>query len=132
MTEPNSFERSGEFSLIERIAVAIGADLGAEVEACPGGRTPEGAVSMNRAFRAVARCLLETVAASPDELPRLLSHVLRRLVVRRLVAGGRGDRQVQTLLDFEPGTPDDWLTFLLLVPWAEVLFWLPDKDPEPA
>ena len=130
MTEP--FEKTPEFVLTDRIAEAIRAELGSEIEVCPGYTSPERAEPLNRAFRAIARCVLEPVPTSPTDLPRLVSHALRRLVVRRLEAGGLGERPIQTLLDFEPGAPDDWLTFLLLVPWAEVLFWLTYEDPEPA
>jgi hypothetical protein len=132
MKEPQRFEQSGEFVLVERIAAAIRAELGTATEVCPGHRAPEQAEPLNRAFRAVARCVLEPVAMSQGELSRLVSHILRRIVVRRLEAGGLGKRAIQTLLEFEPGTPDDWLTFLILVPWAEVLFWLTYDDPEPA
>jgi hypothetical protein len=131
MMEPQRFEHSGEIVLVERIAAAIRAELGTAIEVCPGHRAPEQAEPLNRAFRAIARCVLEPVSTSPHDLPRVVSRILRRLVVRRLEAGGLGERATQMLLDFEPGTPDDWLTFLLLVPWAEVLFWLTYEDPEP-
>jgi hypothetical protein len=130
MMEPQRFEQSGEIVLVERIAAGIRAELGTAIEVCPGHASPEHAEPLNRAFRAVVRCVLEPVAIAQDDLPRLVSHILRRIVVRRLEAGGLGERATQTLLDFEPGTPDDWLTFLLLVPWAEVLFWLTYEDPE--
>jgi hypothetical protein len=38
------------------------------------------------------------------------------LTCRRLTAGALSNRQIQILLELEPGTPDDWVTFLLLVP----------------
>jgi hypothetical protein len=132
MMEPQRFEQTPEFALIERIAEAIRAELGNAIEVCPGHRAPEQAEPLNRAFRAVARCVLEPVSNAPVDLPRLVARGLRRLVVRRLEAGGLGERAIQTLLDFEPGTPDDWLTFLFLVPWAEVCFWLTYEDPKPA
>ena len=132
MMEPRSFEQIPEFVLIERIAEAIRTELGDVIEVCPGHGSPEQAEPLNRAFRAIARCFLERVATSNDDLPRVVSDALRRLVMRRLEAGGPDERSIQTLLDFEPGTPDDWLTFLLLIPWAEVLFWLTYEDPGPA
>jgi hypothetical protein len=122
MIEP--FERTPEFALIERMAEAIRAELGDDVEACPGRSSSQKAEPLNRVFRALARLILEPLAASQRDLPRQVSCILRRLVARRLEAGGLGSDQVQTLLDQEPGSPDDWLTFLLLVSWTEGLFWL--------
>ena len=129
MVDPH--EPTPEFAALEAIADAIRRALGDGVEACPGFRDPEQADPLNRAFRAVARRLLETRAASGRELIAFVSGALRTLVRRRLEAGGLDGLQIRTLLSLEPGTPDDWACFLILVPWAEVLFWLHAADVDP-
>jgi hypothetical protein len=126
----DAYEKLSEFMLIETIAESIRDELGDEVEACPGFLTPEQAEPLNRVFRTLARRLLEPVVAPGHDLSGLVSWALRRLVGRRLAAGGLDEIQARILLDLEPGSPDDWLIFLLLVPWAEVLFWLASAGQE--
>ena len=118
--------------LVEGIAGAIRRELGDDVEACPGHHSPDQAEPLNRAFRAVARHVLEPLVEPGHDLPREVTRVLLRAARGRLEAGGLGERDVRTLLEFEPGTPDDWLVFLLLVPWHEVLFWIGPEEPGPA
>ena len=124
----DSCEPTAEFAQVERIASAIRRELGDEVEAFPGFRAPEEAEPLNRIFRALARCILEPGVAPEDDLSRRVSQAFLRLVRRRLAAGGLGDVEIPILLDLEPGTLDDWFTFLLLTPWAEVRFWLRPAD----
>jgi hypothetical protein len=127
-----SLAQSPQFALIETIAETIREELGDEVEACPGLASPEQGEPLNRLFRALVRHLLEPVIEHDDDQSRLTSWVLRELARRRLAAGGLTESQIKTLLELEPGTPDDWLTFLILVPWTEVLYWLTAADQEPA
>lgn len=124
-------ERTPGFATIEAIAGAIRRELGDQVEACPGGRSPEQAEPLNRAFRAVVRCLLERTAAPGRSSAALVTRALHEIVRRRLADGGLDEGQIKALLEFEPGTPDDWLAFLILVPWHEVLFWVDYDDPAP-
>jgi hypothetical protein len=129
------FERyvqSPEFATVATIAGTIRQELGDQVEACPGLARPEQAEPLNRLFRALVRRLLEPILEPGHDLSRLTSWALRELTCSRLAAGGLDDHQIQILLELEPGTPDDWLTFLLLVPWAEVTHWLTAADQEPA
>jgi hypothetical protein len=120
----DTYERTAEFALIETISETIRGKLGDEVEACPGFQTPEESEPLNRVFRALARRILEPIVAPGHDLSDLVTWVLRRLVMKRLAAGGLSELQIRVLCDLEPGVPDDWLTFLLLVPWAEILYWL--------
>ena len=124
-------EQTAGFALVESIADAIREELGDEVEACPGFRTPEQAEPINRVFLAVARRILTPLVAPGDGLSGLVSRTLRRLVGRRLADGALGEAEIKCLLELEPGTPDDWHVFLLLVRWSEVLFWLASADEEP-
>jgi hypothetical protein len=123
----DAYERTPEFALIETIRQ----ELGDEVEACPGFRSPDQAEPLNRVFLALARRILAPVAAPGDDPARLVSWALRRVIGRRLEAGALGELEIEILLEREPGTPDDWLVFLLLVPWAEVLCWLADAEQGP-
>jgi hypothetical protein len=124
------YAQSPEFATIAIIAETIRGELGDEVEACPGFARPEQAEPLNRLFRALVRRFLEPVVDSSHDLTHLTSWVLQELTQQRLAAGGLDARQIKTLLELEPGTPDDWLTFLLLVPWTEVLYWLNAGDQE--
>jgi hypothetical protein len=101
-------------ALVERIAGAIRAELGAEIDADPGASSPERADPLNRAFRAVARSLLEADGIPGASLPALVSRTLRRAAEHRLALEGWDDGQVRLLLDLEPEGRDDWLAFLIL------------------
>ena len=125
------YEPTPEFATLVAIAEAIRNELGPEVEACPGFRAPEQAEPLNRAFRAIARRLLVPVVAAGDDLSALVSCALRRIAGLRLAAGGLDESQIRTLIELEPGTPDDWAGFLILVPWTEVLFWLASANADP-
>jgi hypothetical protein len=117
---------------VAAIAETIRQELGDEVEACPGCARPEQAEPLNRLFRALVRRLLEPIVGSGHDLSRVTSWILRKLTQKRLKAGGLNEHQIKLLLELEPGAPDDWLTFLLLVPWHEVMYWHAAVDQEPA
>ena len=68
---------------------------------------------MNRAFRAVARAIVIHIAG-PDIAPAIVSRTLREATERRLISEGWGNLQVRHLIEQEPGSPEDWLAFLLL------------------
>jgi hypothetical protein len=125
------YAQSPEFATVALIAETIRQELGDEVEACTGCAQPEQAEPLNRLFRAVVRRLLEPLVESGHDPARVTSWVLRELTQERLTAGGLNEYQTKTLLELEPGTPDDWLTFLLLVPWSEVVYWLEAADEGP-
>ena len=99
---------------IEAIAGAIREELGDEVKACPGFRNPERAEPLNRAFRAVVRPLLATDGVPDNDLAASVSWALLVVARRRLQSEGWDDLQVKSLLEEEPGSPDDWLAFLIL------------------
>jgi hypothetical protein len=88
--------------------------LGAAIDAYPGCRSPEGADPINRAFRAVTGTLARADLAHGTDLDGIVSRALRQLTQRRLKAESWDDDQVKTLVEDEPGSPDDWLVFLLL------------------
>ncbi|MCA1685841.1 MAG: hypothetical protein LC745_07595 [Planctomycetia bacterium] len=99
---------------IEAVAGAIRAELGAEVDAYPGCREPEGADPLNRAFRAAARALLAADGTPAAELTTTVSRALRRVAERRLASEGWDSNRIRALIEEEPGSPDDWLCFLTL------------------
>jgi hypothetical protein len=105
---------SSLLNLLERIAEAIREELGEEIDAYPGCRSPEGADPLNRAFRAVVRSLLASAMTATVDRNSLVSQALRQLAERRLAAEGWEDRQIKFLSEDEPGGPDDWLAFLIL------------------
>ncbi len=116
-------------ALVELIAGAIRAELGAEVDAYPGCRAPEGADPLNRAFRAVVRSILAADGAPGDELAVSVSRALLLVASRRLTAEGRHDGRAKELIEEEPGSPDDWLTFLILSSLPQIE---PPLGPDPA
>lgn len=101
------------------IAVAIRAELGEEIDAYPGCRRPEGADPLNRAFRATLLAILAR-EAGPDAAPALLSRTLCQLAEHRLAAESWDVHQTRALIEYEPGSPDDWLAFLVLSARAQI------------
>ena len=109
---PDADRLAGAEACLGAAAAAIRAELGAEVDAYPGHRSPEAADPLNRAFRAAARSALAGPGSAAEDLPSLVSATLRRLAEARLAGEGIDDGRVRLLLDLEPGAPDDWLAFL--------------------
>ena len=130
MSEPD--EHAPELALIEGFAGATRRDLGDGVEACPGHHSSDQAEPLNRASRAVVRHVLGPLVRPGHDLPGEVTRVLQQVARGRPEAGGLGEPQVRTRLELEPGTPGDWLGFLILAPWPEVRFWLGSEDQEPA
>ena len=122
---------TGALVLVERLAGAIRDALGEEIDAYPGSRSPEGADPLNRAFAAVVRSILDPVTTDAPALPAAVSLTLRLATERRLAAEGWSHAQVRALIEEEPGSPDDWLVFLLLSARAQIepLFDTDGGDP---
>jgi hypothetical protein len=116
--------------IIEIVAGAIRDELGEEVDAYPGRQEPEGADPLNRAFRAVVRAILGPNTSGTEGTHSLVSRALRRVAERRLAAEGRDDHQVKTLIDEEPGSPDDWLVYLILSSRAQIEHLLEPGGPD--
>jgi hypothetical protein len=117
---PNSDVRPATLTLLERIVGAIRKELGESIDTYPGGRSPEGADPINRAFRAVVRSLAEADLPPGTHIDGIVSRALRLLARRRLAAEGWDDDQVKSLIEEEPGGPDDWLAFLILSSRAQL------------
>ncbi len=111
---PDADAPDGALALVERIAGAIRRELGEEVDAYPGCRSPDGADPLNRAFGAIVRSLLAMDPVSGGDLAGSVSRTLLRVASRRLEAEGWDALQLKTLIEQEPGRPDDWLIFLIL------------------
>jgi hypothetical protein len=101
-------------TLLTQIAGAIRRELGEEIDAYPGLRSPETADPINRAFRAIVGLLVASIDPPTGEPSLLSTRTLRRLAELRLATEGWDDRQVKLLIEEEPGSPDDWLAFLIL------------------
>jgi hypothetical protein len=119
---------STTLALLEQMAGAIRQELGEEIDAYPGCRSPEGADPLNRAFRAVVRSLLVSDITPTMDRSTLVSQALRQLAERRLAAEGWDDRQIKFLSEEESGGPDDWLAFLILSSRFQIE---PLLDPDP-
>lgn len=100
--------------VVELVAGAIRDELGDEIDAYPGCSAPEQADPINRAFQATVLSLIENSLVSGDSPAAAVSRALRRVAERRLAADGFDARRSRLLIDVEPGSPDDWLTFLIL------------------
>ncbi len=126
---PDADRYSATEACLGATAAAIRASLGADVDAYPGQRSPEAADLINRAFRAAARSALAGAGVAAADLPALVSATLRRLAESRLAGEGLDPDAVRLLIEQEPGTPDDWLTFLLLSSMEQIEPLLrPDED----
>ena len=111
---------TGGLVLVERLASAIRDTLGEEIDAYPGSRSPEGADPLNRAFAAIVRAILVSVTGNAAGSPVVVSATLRLAAEHRLAAEAWNDVQVRALIEEEPGSPDDWLVFLLLSARAQI------------
>ena len=100
--------------VIELIAGAVRDELGDEIDAYPGHSAPEQADPLNRAFQAVVLTLLESGPTPGVPVAVSVSGPCAGSPRRRLAADGCDALQARLLLDEEPGSPDDWLTFLVL------------------
>ena len=125
---PDADRRAAAEACLGAAAAAIRAALGAEIDAYPGRRSPEAADPINRAFRAAARSALAPSAATVAELDLLVSSALRRLAEARLAGDGLDDGRARCLVELEPGSPDDWLAFLVLSSAAQIAPLLRDDD----
>jgi hypothetical protein len=67
-----------EFALIESVATALRAELGAEIEEQPGYRDPTQAGQVIRAFRVMACTILRTITMRQEDLAALTDCVLGR------------------------------------------------------
>ena len=113
-TMPDAVLPPGCPATIEIIARAIRRELGEEVDAYPGRRSPEGADPLNRAFGAIVRSLLASGGVLGEDLAVCVSRMLLHVAYRRLEAEGWGGLRAKALIEDEPGSPDDWLIFLIL------------------
>jgi hypothetical protein len=120
-------QHTDEFRLILEIADALRTELGTLMEEQPAFRDPDEAGQLNRAFRIVARCILQTAALPGEVLAERLTSTLSQAARQRLERGGLNGRQVEQLLTMEPPGRDDWLAFLILTGWNEILLLL---DPD--
>jgi hypothetical protein len=126
---PDANASAGTQTILERIARAIRRELGAAIDAYHGGRSPELADPINRAFRAVVRAFVEADDGPGANLDATVSQALRLLAGRRLAIEGWDDQQVKFLIEEEPGSPDDWLCFLILSDRAQIEPLLdPDRE----
>jgi hypothetical protein len=123
-------EETREFALIEAIAAALREELGIAIEEQPGFHEPSEAGQVNRAFRFMARTILQTIIPTDQDLPALLSQVLARLARRRLEAGLLDAHEIGHLLGLELDGRDDWLAFLVLTDWSEVEYLLQTRGPD--
>jgi hypothetical protein len=123
-------EQTGDFALIEAIAAALREELGFSIEEQPGFHHAEEAGQVNRAFRATARTILRPGVSAAEDLPAVLSDVLRRLARRRLEAGLLDAREADHLLGLELDGRDDWFAYLILTAWSEIEYLLETRGPD--
>ena len=122
-----AYRRTAEFQTILEIAEALRGEFGAEIDVHPGGRAVE-AGQVNRAFRVAAACILKATVARGDDLPGMLSWVLRQVAERRLVESGVGDAAAGILLDLEPSLGDAWYAYLALAPETVIRALVEDDE----
>jgi hypothetical protein len=115
----DGYERSVEIQTILEIAEALRKEFGVGIDAHPGGKGNE-AGAINRAFRAAARRILQTIATPREEMPLVLTWVLRHAALRRLTELGLSEEQAECLLDSEPGLGDRWSAYMALAPAAVI------------
>lgn len=113
------YERAVEFQMILGIAEALREEFGVGIDAHPGGEGNEAGV-VNRAFRAAARRILQTIVTPRDDLPLVLTWALRQAALRRLTELVSSEEQAEGLLDSAAGLGDRWPAYLALAPAAVI------------
>jgi hypothetical protein len=111
----DAYGRTAEVALILGIAEALREEFGESIDAHPGGVGSE-AGTVNRALRAVTRRVLKAIVPLEEDLPAVVTCVLREAALHRLSALGVQDRRAEMLLDMEPALGDAWLAYLALAP----------------
>jgi hypothetical protein len=104
-----------EIRTTEEIARSLREEFGVGIDAHPGSASNE-AGQINRAFRVVSEGLLRGVARTNEELPGLLTSVLREVAKRALIEAGIPTDQAGLLLDLEPVLGNQWYAYLALAP----------------
>ena len=125
MADYEAYERTVEVGLLLGIAEALREEFGICIDAHPGGPGNEAGV-VNRAFRAAARRILETIVPRDEELGAVLTWVLRTAAIKRLVEVCEVGQRAEALIDMEPGLGDAWLTYLALAPASLLVNLLQD------
>jgi hypothetical protein len=120
----------GNLERIEAIAAALREELGVPIEDQPGLHDADEAGQVNRAFRIVARTILQIDHPADDELASRLSDSLRWLARRRLKMGLLDGREVEHLLTLEADGRDDWQAFLILTAMSEIEHLLETRCPD--
>jgi hypothetical protein len=103
------------YSIVLAIAKALREEFGVQIDAHPGGVGSE-AGTVNRAFRTAAGVILGSVVSTEDDLAAVLTWMLRRTAMRRLVELGVVGPRAEALLVMEPSLRDRWLAYLALAP----------------
>jgi hypothetical protein len=112
-------------AMIEKIAAAIREELDVVLDPVVETLRPEQTDPTVRVFRAVVGALAGSDASEK------ISQLLRRVAVRKLATVDGFDAEtIQCLLDVEPGAPDDWLGFLIVGSWLQLVAMLPVWDAE--
>ena len=80
-------ERTAEFSLVARIAMALRKQLAADMDEYPAHYDPNDSGQLNRAFRIMIRTILSTIVRRSEDLAGVLTWALNHIARQRL--GGR-------------------------------------------
>ena len=114
-----AYERTVEVGLILGIAEALRAEFGVGIDAHPGGRGNK-AGAVNLSFQVIVRWILQPIVPVDEDLEGVLTWVLRRAAMVRLIEVGVDGDVSAILVGSEPGLGDAWLAYLALSP-ASVL-----------
>ena len=125
----DAYGRTVEFSLVLGIAQAIREELGADVDAHPGGPGTE-AGQVNRAYRVMARRIFGTIVPPREDLPGVVSWALRQAARRRLIEARISGPTIESLLDAGPGLGDAWPAYLALAPPSVIRDLLEPEHPD--
>jgi hypothetical protein len=122
-----AYGRAAEYRTVFKIAESLREEFGVGIEAHPGGDNVE-AGQINRAFRVISKCVLRGIALPEEELPCLLTSVLRVIAERALEAACVSAPQAALML--EQGAGDPWYAYLSLAPPSVILDLLEGSEQE--
>ena len=115
----DAYGRTAEVALILGITESLREEFGEDIDAHPGGIGSE-AGTVNRALRAVATRILKPIVTPKEDLPGVVTWVLRVAALHRVSELGVQGLEAEMLLDMEPTLGNAWLVYLALAPASVV------------
>jgi hypothetical protein len=98
-----------------QIAAALRNEFGVGIDGHPGGDRTEAGV-VNRAFQVTVRTIVADDVQEVDQTAKIVTKLLRKVALQRLMGVGVSPEQAEMLVSSEPKLGDAWLAYMTLAP----------------